>query len=79
MGKNDFNYNQCARALLRLGFILSSKRHGNHDKFISPIKNTNPPFITVPRHRQLHCQRAIIKELRKMGGEDMVNKFFKNL
>lgn len=79
MGECDFNYNQCVRALSKLGFYLSSKRNGNHDKFISPFQNSNPPFIMVPRHRQLHCQRAILKELKQMGGDEFVEKFLKNI
>lgn len=33
----------------------------------------------IPRHRELHCQSEIISELRKMGGEDLVNRFKENL
>ena len=79
MGEYDFNYKQCVRALNKLGFSLATKRNGNHDKFNSPFQNSNPPFIMVPRHRQLHCQRAILKELKQMGGEELAQKFLKHL
>ena len=75
MGESNFNYKQCVRALKKLGFSLSPKRNGNHDKFIAPFKNSNPPFIMIPRHKQLHCQRAILKELKQMGGDELANKF----
>lgn len=76
MGKNDFTYRQCVRALLKLGFREVSVRSGNHDKFRSPFDDANPSFIMVPRHRVLHCQKAILKELKTMGGEDLVERFF---
>lgn len=31
----------------------------------------------IPRHNELHCQDAIIKELEKMGGMELVEKFRK--
>jgi predicted RNA binding protein YcfA (HicA-like mRNA interferase family) len=79
MGQNDFNYHQCVRALKKLGFHLSNKRKGNHDKLISPFDNANPPFIMIPRHRKLHCQRSILKELEVMGGNELVKKFIDRL
>ncbi|OGH64929.1 MAG: hypothetical protein A2821_00430 [Candidatus Magasanikbacteria bacterium RIFCSPHIGHO2_01_FULL_41_23] len=79
MGGNNFNRLQCIRALTRIGFILNKNSSGSHDKFLSPILNSNPPFITVPRHNVIHCQKAILKELKKMGGEELLENFLKNL
>lgn len=62
-----------------LGFSEAAVRSGNHDKFLAPFKNVNPPFIMVPRHRQLHCQNQIIKELKQMGGNELANRFLKCL
>lgn len=78
MGEANFNRRQCVRALSRLGFRLADRRCGEHDKFIAPFPAT-PPFIMIPRHKELHCQQAILKELRKMGGEDLIRKFQENL
>lgn len=75
MGENNFNGRQCARALIRLGFILDTKRRGKHDKYKAPLANANPPFIMIPRHKDIHCQEEIIKEIRKIGGEELVEKF----
>ena len=81
MGENNFTTSQCGRALLRLGFLLSNKRGGQHDKFLPPLiianslSSSQPHFIMVPRHRTLHCQLEIIAELRRMGGEGLVEKF----
>lgn len=79
MGGWNFNRNECIRALKKLGFVYKNSRHGHHDKFLSPIPGAVPPFIMIPRHRVLHCQNAVVKELRKMGGEEMVEKFKANL
>lgn len=75
MGEWNFNRKQCLRALGKLGFTMSSKRSGKHDKMYSNIPNSNPPFIMIPRHNNLHCQEDIVKELLKMGGQEMVQKF----
>lgn len=75
MAGNTFNRRQCIRALLKLGFIFDTKRSGKHDKYIAPFANSNPPFIMIPRHKELHCQDAIIKELEKMGGMELVDRF----
>ena len=79
MGKNDFTYRQCVRALLKIGFREASVRSGSHDKFRSPFEHSNPPFIMVPRHRVLHCQKAILKELKAMGGDDFLARFLDSL
>ena len=85
MGKNDFNRRQCIRALKRLGFEEKNSRRGNHDNFIVParfLKNkqsNQPPFIMIPRNRNLHCQRAIIRELYNFGGDELVENFLKNI
>lgn len=75
MGGNIFNRRQCIRALTKLGFVLNNKRSGKHDKYYAPFPNANPPFIMIPRHNELHCQDEIIKELEKMGGVELVEKF----
>mgnify|MGYP001610799050 CR=1 FL=1 len=75
MGENVFNRRQCIRALTKLGFLFDNKRSGKHDKYKSPFSNINPSFIMIPRHNELHCQDAIIKELEKMGGLPLVEKF----
>lgn len=79
MGENNFNSRQCARALEKLGFILATKRNGKHDKYRAPQPNANPPFIMIPRHKDIHCQDEIIKEIKKIGGEELVEKFRSNL
>lgn len=84
MGGYTFNRRQCIRALQSLGFILATKRDGKHDKFVPPepikksIKPGQPPFIMVPRH-EFHCQNAIVRELKAMGGDALVAEFEKYL
>jgi len=58
-----------------------SQRHGKHSKFAAPpqYQKGNFIFIMLPRHNKLRCQDEIIKELRKMGGEELVEKFRKSL
>lgn len=79
MGGNTFSRRQCVRALLKMGFILANKRSGKHDKFKAPFTRADLPFIMVPRHKDLHCQDAIIKELEKMGGKKLVDEFRSHL
>lgn len=86
MGKLEtFNRKRCVKALLKAGFFKKNKRSGGHDKFIPPNKylgnqtNDQPPFIMVPRSRVLHCQDEIVKELRNLGGDDLVKQFADNL
>jgi len=85
VGELNFDTKQCIRALKRLGFYLSNKRNGRHDKFEPPkeiaekLSGLQPRFIMVPRHRELHCQSEIVSELRKMDGDERVEKFKKNL
>ena len=85
MGEFNFNTRQCIRSLRRLGFVLSNKRHGRHDKYLAPLEIANrlqtdqPRFIMVPRHTELHCQPEIIRELRTMGGDELVEAFKHNL
>lgn len=74
-----FNRKQCVHSLCKLGFYKSRSGRGNHDKFISPIKNSNPPFIMVPRHNNIHCQNKILQQLKMMGGSELVDNFIKNL
>ncbi|HBB38209.1 MAG: hypothetical protein UV82_C0002G0115 [Candidatus Magasanikbacteria bacterium GW2011_GWD2_43_18] len=81
MGRQDFNRKQCIRALLKLGFVKDNKRRGSHDKFKAPEhvlqqrQANQPPFIMVPRSRQLHCQLEILKELWAFGGDAFVEEF----
>lgn len=79
MGENTFNRRQCVRALIKLGFILDNKRAGKHDKYRAYFVNASPPFIMVPRHNEIHCQDEIVKELERMGGQELVLKFRKFL
>jgi predicted RNA binding protein YcfA (HicA-like mRNA interferase family) len=85
MGEKNFNKRQCIRALVALGFYLDNKRRGQHDKFAVPVDLAakivwpNPKCIMVPRHNTLHCQEAILQELRKMGGDDLVRRFIAEL
>ncbi|OGF22691.1 hypothetical protein A2Y83_03130 [Candidatus Falkowbacteria bacterium RBG_13_39_14] len=76
MGLN-FNRRQCVKALKKLEFQKLESRRGKHDKFIPPasLKHSNPPFIMIPRHNNIHCQNEIVKELAAMGGEELVKKF----
>lgn len=77
MGINNFNYRQCVRALKKLGFQISTIRQGKHDKFIPPpsLFKSNQSFIMIPRHKVLHCQNEIIKELRQIGNDQLVEQF----
>ena len=81
MGLHDFRYLECRRALRKLGFWLDTSRRGRHDKYVAPdfLKRTlspgAPEFITVPRHRELHCQMEIVRELGRIGGDDLVQRF----
>ena len=76
-----FNRKQCIKALLKIGFFRKRTRRGSHDKYVPPeiyLKNrihNQPPFIMVPRSRNLHCQREIVKELWNLGGDDLVSTF----
>lgn len=82
MGTWNFTTKQCIRALLCLGFFLCNKgRRGNHDKYCAPehLKRPGFAFIMVPRHASLHCQEEIVKELRSLGGDELVQKFKENL
>ncbi len=86
MGKLEtFNRKKCISALLKLEFTRKKTRRGRHDKYASPAKyleqriKNQPPFIMVPRSRVLHCQNEIVKELRNLGGQDLVKKFEENL
>ena len=85
MGKNDFNRRKCVKALKKLGFEEKSSRRGSHDKFVVPerfLKNkqsNQPPFIMIPRSRNLHCQHTIIRELYNFGGDELIKDFLKNI
>ena len=85
MGKNDFSKRRCVRALKKLGFKEKSSRRGSHDKFVVPerfLKNkqsSQPPFIMIPRNRNLHCQHAIVRELYNFGGDELVKSFLRGV
>ncbi len=85
MGGLNFNTRQCLQALNKLGFSMANRRHGRHDKFIPPaeiagqLTGLQSRFIMVPRHGDLHCQAEIIRELKAMGGEKLVQEFRKYL
>ena len=84
---SDFNFNrkQCIRAIRKLGFVLQNRRSGIHDKYVPPqeiaskLAPTQPHFIMIPRHNELRCQPEIISELRKMGGDSLLETFKKYL
>lgn len=81
MGEWNFNRSECIRALVKLGFTANHKRRGQHDKYDIPkIYRDNlpvnvPPFIMIPRHRELKLQHKIIKELELIGGKQLVERF----
>ena len=83
MGERDFNRRQCLRALAKLGFAIDGSRRGKHDKFLPPqeiaqkLTADQPRFIMIPRHSELHCQSEILKELKAIGGEALVDAFKK--
>lgn len=88
MGKGNFNQRQCIKALKRIGFFISpNQRKGKHFKYLPPdeiiekIKTDMnvPKFIMIPRGKELHVQDLILKELKTMGGDDLVRKFLDNL
>ena len=78
MGLNNFNRRRCIKVLKKLGFKSESGRKGKHDKYKIPdnINNNSPAqFIMIPRHNKLRCQNEIIKELRAIDGDELVDKF----
>ena len=80
----SFNQKQCIRALLKIGFTDASKRRGKHFKFKPPthslLRNDFEirPFITVPKH-DFYCQEAIVREIGRLCGEEMKQKFIGSL
>lgn len=79
MGELNFNKRQCVRALKKLGFYLDNDRRGIHDKYTFPKGYMIPegfrPFIMIPRHNELKLQYKIVKELKSVGGDQLVQKF----
>lgn len=79
MGELNFNKRQCVKALKKLGFCLNNDRRRIHDKYAFPSDYMIPagsrPFIMIPRHNELKLQHKIIKELKSVGGDELVNKF----
>lgn len=81
----NFSQRQCIRSLQKIGFLEKSKRRGKHFKFVPPerikqhIQPGQPPFLMVPRHRELRVQHQIIRELRAMGGDTLVEEFLQSL
>lgn len=80
----SFTQQECIRALLKIGFTDASKRRGKHYKYRPPShcnKNFGEnvrPFITIPKH-QFYCQDAIVREIVRLCGEKMKQKFLENL
>lgn len=85
MKRIDFNRKQCIKSLKKLGFVKRNIRRNKHDKFFAPdylIKSkqeNQPPFIGVPRSRQIHCQLEIMKEIWAFGGDELVQEFLDNM
>ena len=83
MGDYNFNKRQCIRALKKLDFFLRNDRAGIHDKYAFPDHYKIPagyrPFIMIPRHNELKVQQKIIKELKAVGGDELVEKFMRFL
>lgn len=83
MGRYNFNTRECIHALTKLGFVLSKKRRGNHDKYLFPerfeISVNQRPFIMIPRHNELRLQDKIIKQLEIIGGQSLVDQFLQLL
>lgn len=81
MSIKDFSSLECIRALVKLGFVLKKVRRGSHHKYEPPedilkkIPFDRPHFVMVPKHRAIHCQDEIVKELENMGGEELVKQF----
>jgi flagellar biosynthesis protein FliP len=85
MGELNFNRRQCLRAFKKLGFYIGGKRRGIHDKYYPPkeiaesLASNQAHFIMIPRHNELHVQAEIVKELKAMGSDKLVEKFKKYL
>ena len=79
----NFDKRQCLRALLAIGFTFyQGHRNSPHDKYVVPdqYKRVNcSTFIMIPHGRNLFCQNAILQELKKLGGEELVQKFIEQL
>jgi hypothetical protein len=80
MGRFNFNKRKFVRAIKKCGFYQKNQKGRNHEKWFPPeyvaknIKSGKPSFIQIPRHNELHIQEELIKELKEMGGEELVNK-----
>lgn len=81
---HHFTQRQCIQALLKIGFTDVSTRRSKHLKY-SPsgnsIINVGPnmrPFITIPKH-DFYCQDAIVREIDRLCGEEMKQRFLDNL
>ena len=84
MENTNFSKEECFRALFKIGFIKESQpaRRSPYDKYLVPPEykqEMRRPFIMIPHGRKLRCQRAILKELKEFGGEELVTKFIANL
>ena len=83
MGKDDFPKQEAISALISLGFTKDTcKRRSPHDKYSAPREYQNSTirsFIMIPHGRKLKCQRAILKQLRILGGEKLENSFLEEL
>lgn len=85
MGEWNFNRKQCIRALIKLGFELDHHRGGIHDKYTFPkefsekLETGHRPFIMIPRHNELRLQHKIVKKIRNIGGDELVERFKQSL
>ena len=83
MGYN-FTQQQCIKALLKIGFTDASKRRAKHYKYKPPANPSKTfgenirPFITVPKH-EFYCQDAMVREVARLCGEEMKQRFLDNL
>ncbi|MBU4481888.1 hypothetical protein KKC16_00320 [Patescibacteria group bacterium] len=84
MGNANFSKKECIRALLKIGFFKEphQARRSPHDKYLVSLEykqEIQRSFIMIPHGRKLKCQRAILKELKKIGGGELVAKFLEKL
>ena len=83
MGKNNFSKRECTGALLAIGFIHDKQiRRSPHDKYSVPErhkKDNQSPFIMIPHGRKLRCQQAVLKELKKLGGDELLRIFLDSI
>jgi len=79
----SFTRKECIKALIKIGFVKKTKRKAKHDKYKPPfvldsVSKNIRPFIMVPRHN-FYCQDALVGEIEKLCGQEIVEKFLNNL